>query len=82
MLATQNVVFSMLSLSNSRTQAVMVLIKSAEKYVFLVQVYAFHYSTNIYLMLAYVRGIFSAEITAADLTEKIPAFIVFMFQWV
>lgn len=33
-------------------------------------------------MLTYVIGIFSAEITAADLTEKIPAFIVFMFQWV
>lgn len=38
MLATQNVVFSMLSLSNLRTQAVIVLIKSAEKYLFLVPV--------------------------------------------
>lgn len=69
-------------MSNPRTQAIIVLIKSAEKYLFLVLVYAFHYSTNIYLMPAYVIGIFSAEIIAANITEKIPTFIVFMFQWV
>lgn len=69
-------------MSNPRTQAIMVLIKSAEKYLFLVPVYAFHYSTNIYLMLAYVIGIFSAEIIIAIITEKIRAFIVFMFQWI
>lgn len=67
-------------MSNARTQAIIVLIKNAEKYFFLVPVYAFHNSTNIYFMLAYGVGIFSAEIMAANITEKIPAFIVFMFQ--
>lgn len=67
-------------MSNPRTQAITVLIKSAEKDLFLVPVYTFYYSTYIYLMLAYVIGIFSAGIIAANITEKIPAFIVFMFQ--
>ena len=40
-------------MSNPRTQAVTVLIKDAEKYSFLVPVYAFLYPTDIYLMLAY-----------------------------